>query len=554
MGLPFKSSAVLSAAITYILLEYKPNLLFFSQPSYLGTFFQIWSIVVGAWITWEVVLYPNFFSPLRNLPGPAGATWWGGHYNITSKDVSGGPMVDWVNNIPNDGIIRYLGLLNWENLLIVSPKGLSEVLTTKASDFIKPLHFTAGLGRILGIGILLAEGDVHKIQRKNLLPAFAYRHIKDLYPVFWDKSIEIVAALTKQVKTDSAEKGKLGEWDASFEVGEWSSRVTLDIIGIASMGYDFGSVRDPDAELSRTYKKVLQTSKQAQILGILSLFLPTWLVHSLPVKRNGEEDEAAKIVRATCKKIIQAKKEKLEKRELVDVDILSVALESGCFTDDNLVDQLMTFLVAGHETTATAMIWGIYLLCLHPEIQTRLRAEIRENLPSLDSGTPITSHQIDSMTYLSAVCNEVLRYYPPVPLIPRIAAHDTTILGNFVPKGTRVMLCPWATNRDATLWGDDAAKFNPERWMPSPTNPNHASGGTASNYAFLTFLHGPRSCIGQSFAKAEFACLLAAWVGRFEYTLLHERDFDEQNVLNKTGTTAKPAKGLFVKARVVEGW
>ena len=93
-----------------------------------------------------------------------------------------------VNSIPNEGIIRYKGLLNSERIMITSPKALGEVLVTRNYDFIKPNHFRSGLGRLLGIGILLAEGEEHKMQRKNLMPAFAFRHVKDLYPLFWEKS------------------------------------------------------------------------------------------------------------------------------------------------------------------------------------------------------------------------------------------------------------------------------------------------------------------------------------------------------------------------------
>ena len=116
------------------------------------------------------------------------------------------------------------------------------------------------------------------------------------------------------------------------------------------------------------------------------------------------------------------------------------------------------------------------------------------------------------------------------------------------------MLIPWAINKSESLWGPDARKFNPDRWMPSEKNPQSASGGASSNYAMLTFLHGPRSCIGQAFAKAEFACLLAAWIGRFDFSLNDERELDEKNMLIKGGVTARPAKGLFVKTKIVAGW
>jgi len=114
---------------------------------------------------------------------------------------------------------------------------------------------------------------------------------------------------------------------------------------------------------------------------------------------------------------------------------------------------------------------------------------------------------------------------------------------------------PWATNKDRALWGDDAAVFNPDRWLPDVSKSQHvANGGAASNYSYLTFLHGPRSCIGQGFAKAEFACLLAAWVGRFEFELDDIREMDEKKVVIKGGITARPAKGLWVRAKVVDGW
>jgi len=457
-------------------------------------------------------------------------------------------------------VIRYLGILNSERLLIVSPRALGEVLTTKNYDFIKPSHVASSIGRILGIGVLLAEGDEHKVQRKNLMPAFAFRHIKDLYPGFWNKSCEAVNTMTKDFKAQQLKNAqtqdveKVASQETVFEVGEWASRATLDIFGVAGMGQDFGAIQNPHTELNKTYRTIFKPSKQAQILGMLNLFLPGWFVKRLPVKRNGEVEAAAEVIRTTCRKLIRAKKEKLEKHELTDVDILSVALESGGFTEENLIDQMMTFLAAGHETTATAMTWAIYMLCLNPDMQTRLRAEVRETLPSAAEESVVTSQQIDHMPYLNAVCSEVLRYYPPVPMTLRDAVRDTSIAGQFVPKGTRIMLAPWAINKDASLWGEDAAKFNPDRWLPSPSNPQSHNGGAASNYSYLTFLHGPRSCIGQAFAKAEFACLLAAWVGRFEFTLKNEAEYEEKNVLIKGGVTAKPARGLHVRSKVVEGW
>ena len=216
------------------------------------------------------------------------------------------------------------------------------------------------------------------------------------------------------------------------------------------------------------------------------------------------------------------------------------------------------------------MIWAIYILCQHPDIQTKLREEVRSKLPSLND--EITAAQVDECHYLHAVCTEVLRIWSPVSLTLRVADKDSSINGHFIPKGTTVILAPWAVNTSTHLWGPDALEFKPERWLSADGKFNN-KGSADSNYSFLTFLHGPRSCIGQKvsrihltshvkfvliesqFAQAEFACLLGAWAGRFETA------FEEGSPLAKPGMpeikggiTAKPKGGLWVQLKELDGW
>ena len=382
-----------------------------------------------------------------------------------------------------------------------------------------------------------------------MLPAFSFRHVKDLYPVFWSKSCDMVRAVVSEIKSIDAQMSvseKSRQPSAVLEISGWLTRATLDIIGVAGMGKSFGAIEDPDTELNTTYGKIFKPTRQAQILGLLSFFFPNWLVRALPVQRNNDIQDAASTIRRVCRDLIEQKQVKLDQKEQTGVDILSVALESGGFSHDNLVDQMMTFLAAGHETTSTATIWAIYALCQKPEIQKRLREEVRANLPSVnDLSSRVTSEILDRMPYLHAVCSEVLRVYSPVAITLREAAKDTSILGQYVPKGTKIILAPRALNMSYELWGPDADKFNPERWLgPGKTN----SGGAQSNYAFLTFLHGPRSCIGQAFAKAEFACLLASIVNGFEM----EMENKDVVIDIAGGITARPKHGLKVRLTVLD--
>ena len=375
-------------------------------------------------------------------------------------------------------------------------------------------------------------------QRRALLPAFAFRHIKDLYPLFWDKSVEMTNAISHSLKTDST-------GSSVVEIRDWASRATLDIIGTAGMGQDFNAIADPSNELNVTYRTIFKPSTAAKVMQLASLFIPEGIIRHLPVKRNEEFKEAIRTIKRISGDLVRSKRAKLEKGERTDTDILSVAIESGGFTDDELVNQLMTFLAAGHETTASSLTWAVYLLSKHPAEQTRLRDEIRAHLPAInDPSVKITSTDIDHLPFLNAVLNETSRVLPPVALTVREAENDTTIQGHFIPAGTTIIICPWAINTSDALWGADSKEFKPDRWMGQG---RANTGGAESNYAVTTFLHGPRSCIGKDFAKAEFACLLAALVGRFEMELAEP----EKKLEIHGGITNGPKGGLKIKMREV---
>ena len=135
-------------------------------------------------------------------------------------------------------------------------------------------------------------------------------------------------------------------------------------------------------------------------------------------------------------------------------------------------------------------VGATWLLSVNPDVQNRLRAEVLKHIPTSDSSVAVDAGLLDSMEYLTAVCNEVLRLYPTVPNTARTVVRDTTIGGHKVPKGVMIVMAPWAINRYPGIWGKDADRFEPDRWLgegkPAQGNP----------YNFATFLHGPRSCIG----------------------------------------------------------
>lgn len=378
------------------------------------------------------------------------------------------------------------------------------------------------------------------------MPAFAYRHIKDLYPIFWAKSSEMVSLIREDLASRKSPD------DNTVQIRNWASRATLDIIGVAGMDHDFDSLRNPDNNLSQSYHKILAAPDlTARVLFLFGVIIGDMTFSMrFPTARNKMIREGGDTIRNVARQMIRQKKAKMEDPAAeTGVDIISVAMQNGTFDEENLVDQLMTFLGAGHETTATALQWSIYALAKKPEVQIRLREEVRAHLPpiSVEHPEPISAAAIDNLPYLHAVCNEVLRFHPSVPTTVRIAVNDTTLLGQPIPKGTFLVLSPEIINHMEDLWGPDAGEFNPERFLgPGKAN----TGGATSNYANLGFLHGPRSCIGQGFAKSELACLLAAFVGSFEFQF----KYPDAKLELREGATVSPRDGVLVNLTSLEGW
>lgn len=154
----------------------------------------------------------------------------------------------------------------------------------------------------------------------------------------------------------------------------------------------------------------------------------------------------------------------------------------------------------------------------------------------------IDAASLEGLPYLDAVIDEQLRLIPPVPMTVRGAVRDTIIADHHVPKGTLILICPWAINRSRKIWGADAEEFKPERWL------GDEASRPKSLRSNLTFLHGPRSCIGQAFSRAELKCLVVSMITRFELQMA-----DPDELIEPAGLiTIKPKHGLRLRLRELQ--
>lgn len=353
--------------------------------------------------------------------------------------------------------------------------------------------------------------------------------------------------LDEEVRESS---GKGQDPTAIVDITEWNQRVSLDIISLAGFGEDARILQDANSEWYQNYRVAFLPSKQARRLRLLAIFLPGPLLACLPMKRVKDVRHAEDAVKSHLRGIIAAKQASHTRGENKDdSDMISQAINTGAFSEANLLDQSMTLLAAGHETTSSALSFAAYALSQHPGIQSRLREEVRSMLPSPCENAVMSSEVLDALSYLPAVCNEVLRLYSPVPQVQRTALVDTTLEGVAIPKGTHVRASSWAGSKSTHLWGESAQEFVPERWIEGDKS---SKGGADSHYSYMAFSQGARSCIGASFAKAEFAACLACLVGRFDIKL--ERVSRDGDLEVEHGITAKIDGGLLVRLSSIDGW
>ncbi len=202
------------------------------------------------------------------------------------------------------------------------------------------------------------------------------------------------------------------------------------------------------------------------------------------------------------------------------------------FTREELIDQLGVFFLAGHETSASALTWAFFIAATRPEALAR----IREEVDAVCGDGPVEFEHMPRLTYLKNFFREVLRLYPPITFIPRVALKGTEILGHKVKRGTMVMIAPWTIHRHRLYW-EAPETFDPDRWLPE-------RAGELTKDAYIPFGIGPRVCVGAAFASMEAALILAR--------LLRRYDFDVQDadaVRPAARLTTRPGAPVMVTPR-----
>ncbi|XVF30384.1 hypothetical protein REPUB_Repub16aG0052600 [Reevesia pubescens] len=379
---------------------------------------------------------------------------------------------------------------------------------------------------VMGTGLIPADGEIWRIRRRAIVPALHQKYVAAMISLFGQATDRLCQKLD-----DAATDGEDVEMESLF------SRLTLDIIGKAVFNYDFDSLTN-DAGIVEAVYTVLREAEDRSVSPIPTWEIPIWKDIS---PRQRKVAEALKLINdvlddliATCKRMVEEEELQFHDEYMNEQDpsILHFLLASGDdVSSKQLRDDLMTMLIAGHETSAAVLTWTFYLLSKEPSVVSKLQDEVDsvlgDRFPTIDD--------MKKLKYTARVINESLRLYPQPPVLIRRSLGDD-VLGKYpIKRGEDIFISIWNLHHSPSLW-QDAEKFNPERWPLDGPNPNE----TNQNFCYLPFGGGPRKCVGDMFASFETVVAVAMLVRRFNFQMA----LGAPPVEMTTGATIHTTQGL----------
>jgi cytochrome P450 len=388
------------------------------------------------------------------------------------------------------------------SFILNTPDTIRHVLVDNYENYTRTPAAIRVLRPVLGEGLLIAEGRTWKYQRRTLAPAFTPRAVATLVPHMIAATDETIAKLR------AASAGPV-------DLRAAMQRMTLEIAGRTM--FSFGMDRHGAA--LRDF--VMEYGERLARPHFLDLLLPLgWPSPQDFSRARFRKRWTGFVAMLMAERRAAGKNEGAPPHDLFDLMGAARDPETGeSFTDEQLGDQVATMILAGHETTATALFWSLYLLALDPATQDQLATEVQ-------GATVNGALDIERLKFTRAVVDETMRLYPPAFLIARAAAAPDTIAGIPVKKSDIVLIAPWLLHRHEKLWRDPNA-FIPARFMP-PTPP-------PDRFAYLPFGVGARVCIGAHFALVEATLALAKMIGAFRLELL-----DKEPVMPVGVVTTQP--------------
>lgn len=364
--------------------------------------------------------------------------------------------------------------------LVNDPEGVRRVLVTHGRNYGKSTIQYRSLSLVTGEGLLVADTEAWRRQRPLVQPAFHHETLDHLVS-----------------HVDTALQRRFREWeslpsDAVVDMDAAMMTSALEVVGHALFGTD----------LSQDAHRLARATLSALDVVVARARVPITPPNWMPTPGNRRLHRAVRELDAAVEDMLQERRQNPSEvpADMLDLLLLARDQQGSGLTVEEIRDQIVTFIVAGHETVASALTWAWALLADHPEIQRELQRESDEVL----GGRPATFADVGRLPWARAVFDEALRLYPPAWLITRKALGPDSLGGRDIPKGALIILSPWLLHRHPDVWAHPDS-FDPTRFLD----------GSADRNAFIPFGSGLRQCIGRDFAYVEGTLMIASIAGRY---------------------------------------
>ncbi|QCI68802.1 cytochrome P450 [Phreatobacter stygius] len=400
------------------------------------------------------------------------------------------PLETWPRALFEEPVLR-LAMAGRPVLFVMDPALVEDVLVARAAIFPKAPIIQRTIGAAVGTkSIFTAEGADWRWQRRASSPPFRHEKILGFVPAMTAAADAAVARLEGQIAGAGA--------GTPIDMAEAMMATTFDVIVETMLSGKGGfDIERFGAEITHYFDTI------GWVAALAVLRLPRWIPY--PGKRRARAGN--RFLKAEMARVVAERRAHPSVTpDLLDFMIQASDPETGrAMTDAELADNLLTFVVAGHETTALALTWALWLTANSPSVEQRVLDEIS----SVAGEAPVDAAAADRLVYTKQVIQEAMRLYPPAPLIPRVASEDTVLGTETVKARTPVYVPVYAIHRHAALWTNPDS-FDPDRFSAE------ASKGRPRG-AYLPFGAGPRICIGASFAQIEAVVIFATMLRKLKF-------------------------------------
>nr|QEP49721.1 11-oxo-beta-amyrin 30-oxidase [Inonotus obliquus] len=499
----------------------------------------------GAWTVYKLAQSIRRRVKTTKLLGPPSTSLFFGVSKEIIKGDSGALYEQWAKEY--GPVFQVPTAFGGRRTMLTDPRAVAHFYSKQTFTYVQSNFGKRMVANLVGRGLLWSDGESHRRQRKALTPAFSNAAIRSLTPVFFDSAYKVKTAWDTLVMSSNTD-------EAIINVQKWMNCVALDSIGIAGFGHEFGALHGEHSAVEEVFDSFGSAPPMAMIILLLGALLP--IILRIPDRRTRMIKKLHKTMEEVSEQLLErSRNEKAvgggatdTSRSLMGSLLKAENADSELRLEpEEVLAQMKVLILAGYETTSVSLTWALIELSLHTDKQDKLRAELAE----FTSKDPTYDQLTNELPYLDSVTREIIRLHPPVGQTGRVAKYDdviplsnpiTTASGEkvdhiTVAQGSAVMVPIRAINRSEEIWGPDAKEFKPERWLDNEAGLTSKAKEIQGYHHILSFIDGPRTCLGRAFAIAEFKSVLSVLIRNYVFEM---RDGPETKIDTITTILPRP--------------